>query len=127
MVKRRKLTRKTDRVAYTLSDFIQNEMNQRQMSMREFGRFVGVSDAAISRHVAGKGGTPSEELLVKLCKATGANVVAVFALAYPDVAELTALSPKAMLAAQLIDSLPDSIQDFILGAAISQKGVRKSG
>ncbi len=107
----------------TLADFIETEMKDRNMGVREFARFVGVSHSTLSKHLTRKRNrpVPREDLLVKLSDATGVNLLTLFALAYPGVAARTALSPRAMLLAQRFEKLPEAVQDFIFRAALSQQ------
>ena len=104
----------------TLSDFIQSEMKKRDMGVVEFAKFVGVTHSTISKHLGEKAGVPSEDFLVKLSDATTVSLETIFGLAFPRVANRMPVSPKAMLLAQRFDQLPESVQDFILRAVLSQ-------
>lgn len=105
----------------TLAEFLEIEMNQRKMSVREFARFVGVSHSVISKHHNKEDITPSIDFLLKLSEKTETNLQAVLAMAFPDVMKKTALSPRATILAQRFDNLSEPIQDMLLSFVVSQK------
>lgn len=98
----------------TLRDFILDEMHKRDMSGRQFAEFVGVAQSTISRAIDEREPTgPGVELMLKLADATHTDVTTIFALAFPDVAARTKLSPDAALMAQRIEQLPEHLQEAI--------------
>lgn len=102
--------------AYNLADFILSEMKLRGMGVNEFARFCKLkAHSTISKHIAPKPPRPKIEFLLQLAEATGVSIEALIALAYPEVAERTALSPRAKILAQRIEKLPESVQDFLTG------------
>ena len=104
---------------YTLGKFIVEEMHKRKMSMRDFASLMGVSHATISDYASDKQKSPQSAFLVKLADTTNTNLQAIFALAYPEVAERTALSPEAIIIAQRLDRLPDNTRDILIRLANS--------
>lgn len=106
----------------TLAEFIEFEMKRREMGTREFARFLGVSPSTISKHTnEEKVITPSVEFLVALADRTETNLESILAIAFPAVAERTALSPRAAILAQNLDHLPEALQDMLLTFVVSQK------
>jgi transcriptional regulator with XRE-family HTH domain len=105
----------------TLAEFIDTEMKRREMGVREFAEFIGVSHSVISKHANGKNVKPSIDFLVKLADKTETNLQAIFALVWPAVAKRTALSPRATILAQRLDNLSEPAQDVILAFVLSQK------
>lgn len=106
---------------YNIADFILSEMKRRDLRVSEFARLVGVSHATISKHLSTKPPVAKPEFLLKLSAATGASIEALIALAYPEVANKTALSARAKILAQRIEKLPESIQDFLLGQTFGEE------
>jgi transcriptional regulator with XRE-family HTH domain len=89
----------------TLGGFILAEMRQRDMSAREFARFIGVSHQTVSRFLdygEKDVGYPSVDFLLKLAKATETDVGALMRMLDP---ELDELDPQVMVIAQEIANL----------------------
>lgn len=108
----------------SLRRFVLDQMKQRDMSARQFAAFIGVSNDTINRMVNDQDDSyPSSESLVKLAKATRSDLTAIFGLAFPDVAALTAADPDSILLAQQLRQLPQTAQDFILTFVRSQKPI----
>lgn len=99
---------------YTLADFINHEVADRKMSMRDFAKLVGVSPTTISDYAAGKTKQPDPKFLLKLATATNKSISAIIAIAYPEIASRTDPSARTILLAQRIESLPQDIQDYLL-------------
>lgn len=96
-------------------DFLQNEMQRRDMSARQFAEFVDVAPTTITRCVDEKNPQlPGLDFLMKLAKATGASITSLVAMAYPDLAITTRPSPSAQILAQQIEQLPEATQEVIL-------------
>lgn len=121
--------------AKTLGEFIESELNKRQMSAREFADFVGVSNAVINKFrnhgindmFANKPiGEPSVSFLAKLARATSTDICALMALIVP---EATFIDPGARLIAQHIARLPpeqrEVVDTFLEGVAIKMLKQRK--
>jgi transcriptional regulator with XRE-family HTH domain len=90
---------------YTLRDFLLSEMSQRDMSAREFARFIGVSHGTINRFLdygEKDVGYPSVDFLLKLARATGTDVGALMRMLDP---ELDELDPEVLVIAQEIANL----------------------
>jgi transcriptional regulator with XRE-family HTH domain len=105
----------------TLGEFIQREIQKREMSLSEFARFVGVSHQTISKYMDYRGGTgyPEFGFLVKLSLATGTDLGALASLVEPSASHIT---PSARLLAERIEKLSEEkrelIDALILGLAI---------
>lgn len=103
-----------ERATSMLREFILDEMRKREMSGRQFAKLVDVSSATIVNALNEREPTtPSMEFLIKLADSTGTDLATIFALAFPEVAERTRLSPDATLTAQRIEKLPDHIKDAV--------------
>lgn len=105
---------------YDLRQFILEQMNQRDMSARQFADLVGVSNNTISRFVdqtERDPGNPSAEFLLKLAKATNTNPITVFGLAYPELQagakEVTGQDFDTILLIERFNKLPPHLQDAI--------------
>jgi transcriptional regulator with XRE-family HTH domain len=107
----------------TLGDFVLREIQNRQMSQREFARFVGVNHQTINKLLdyGEKEDTyPALDSLVKLAKATNTDICTLIALITPDV--VSQPDPEAEMIAERISKLPpnkrDAIDALILGMAL---------
>jgi transcriptional regulator with XRE-family HTH domain len=100
----------------TLGEFIDQEIRQRQMSVREFAELVGVTHPTILKfreHGKKDVGSPSIEFLILLAKATNTSLVALLAMAFPDAAPLLQVDPATLILSQRIQRLPDHIRQAI--------------
>jgi transcriptional regulator with XRE-family HTH domain len=100
----------------TLGAFIDQEIRKRQMSVREFAEFVGVTHPTIMKfreHGTKDVGNPSMEFLIKLAQKTNTNLVALLALAFPDAAPLLNIDPDTLILSQRIQRLPAHIRQAI--------------
>lgn len=101
----------------TLGQFIEQEMRQRDMSVREFAEFVGVSHPTIVKFrehgIQDNAGTPSMEFLVKLARKTNTSLVALLSMAFPDAASLLEIDPATFILSQRIQRLPENIRQAI--------------
>lgn len=105
-----------------LTEFINEEMRKRNMSMREFAAFMGTTHASISRALARDEDTlPTLEFLVKLAQATKVDICTIVALVVPDASRLDA---EVLLLAQAIAKLPPDkqalVDDMILGMTMKR-------
>jgi transcriptional regulator with XRE-family HTH domain len=92
-------------VHQTLGSFLLYQMHKRDMSAREFARFIGVSHQTISRFLdygEKDVGYPSVDFLLKLARATGTDVGALMRMLDP---ELDELDPEVLVIAQEIAHL----------------------
>ena len=96
-------------------EFLNDEMKRRGYdSARQFAEFLDVDPATVSRAVSAHNPTrPGLKFILKLAEKTGYSVQYLIALAYPDVAGETQLSPSAALLAQQIEQLPEHLQEVI--------------
>lgn len=112
----------------TLGEFIEAEIKRRNLSAREFARYVDVPSSLINkfrnhglRETYGSKpvGDPSLDFLVKLAKATHVDICALLAITRPD-AEV--VDPAARILAQRITRLaPDKrqiVDTFLEGVAV---------
>lgn len=95
----------------TLADYIKKEMVLREMSMRAFAEICGVTHTTLMRYL--EGAEPTLDFLVKLSRATGADLISLIDLAFPGVIEASRPSARAILFAQQLDQLPDDIREAI--------------
>lgn len=92
----------------TFGNFLLAEMNKRNMSAREFSRFIGVSHATINKFLdygVKDVGDPSVEFLFKLAEATNTHIGTVMALLRPGIEPI---DPEALALAQQLQQLPES-------------------
>ena len=100
----------------TLGDFIDQEIRKRQMSVREFAEFVGVTHPTILKfreHGKTDVGSPSIEFLIKLAQKTDTSLIALLAMAFPDAALLLKVDTTTLILSQRIQRLPDHIRQAI--------------
>ena len=100
----------------TLGTFIDQEIRKRQMSVREFAEFVGVTHPTIIKfreHGTRDVGNPSIDFLIKLARKTDTSLVALLALAFPDAAPLLNIDPATLILSQRIQQLPPHIRQAI--------------
>lgn len=109
---------------YQLGDFLLSEINRRNMSIREFARFVGVNHQTMAKFLdyGDKDvGYPSVEFLIKLMKATGIDGASLLALIDPD---LPQTSPETLILAERIAQLPDDkrklVDALVIGLNVSE-------
>lgn len=113
----------------TLGQFIESQLKQRQMSAREFAKFIGVPHSTVSRyrrHVTGNNDiyTPSGDFMYRLAKATHTDIGYLWRLVYPDLPPpgngIT--DETAMEFAKVIESLPDATRQLIREFVFSRAG-----
>ncbi len=103
-------------VAATFGDFLNEEIHKRDMSAREFARFVGVSHGVIQKfqdYGTRDVGYPSVEFLVKLALKTNTDICYLMMLIAPEVATTSSITPDAMILSQRIQQLPDVVRDAL--------------
>jgi transcriptional regulator with XRE-family HTH domain len=102
------------------NDFIELEMKKRDMSIREFSRFVGLSHSAVSKYL----NNPQEknisiEFMVRVARATDTDLTSIVAMVYP---EQTTINPEVQILAERIAQLPPEkrkmIDSLLLGMSI---------
>ena len=99
---------------YSLKEFVIEEMRLRDMSARQFGKFVGVSNTTINRALDLKyTADPTLDFLAKLATATNTSLMTLIGLSFPDALELNQPSPAALIMAQKIEKLPAHLQEAI--------------
>lgn len=99
---------------YSFRNFIRDEIRKRGFSDREFARKVGIATGTISTWL-NDDHVPKPEIaqLIKVADFTGISLETIIGLAYPDVAERTAMSPTARVLAQTFEALPEEVQASI--------------
>ena len=106
-----------ERIMTGLGKFIAEEIRRRQMSDREFARFVGVSSSTISRTLSEEAPKPTIEFLEKLSKATNVSVGSLLALILPE--SHADIDPEARILAERIANLPEDkraiAETFLMG------------
>ena len=101
-------------------EFLLTQMNQRNMSGREFARFLGISSSSLNRFLDERNPTkPSIEALGQISATLGVAIDVLFAKVEPDIKFTTVYpDPEAIAIADRITKLsPDErqiIDDFIV-------------
>lgn len=100
---------------YTLQNFILDEIKKRQMSMRKFAEALDIAPSTLSRILDTKNPSqPTIETLIKLAEMTHTSLETLTALAYPDLADATKMSPTARVVGQNFEKLPEDLQNTIM-------------
>lgn len=102
--------------AKTLRNFLQLEIDKRQMSARAFARFVGVDSKTINKFLNNDledVGYPSVDFLLKLSKATAIDIGSLMGLVDPNVPRIANIAPDAIITSQRIEQLPDTYREII--------------
>jgi transcriptional regulator with XRE-family HTH domain len=109
------MTRLRAMTDYQFRNFLIDEMKRRGLdSARQFAEFLDVDPATVSRAISAHNPSkPGLKFLLQLAEKTGYSVQHLIALAYPDVAGQSDLSPSAALLAQQIEQLPEHLQEVI--------------
>jgi transcriptional regulator with XRE-family HTH domain len=97
----------------TLKDFVALEIQRRQMSAREFGRFTQLSYQTINNILNEQELEPSIPTLIKLAEHTQTDLIALIRVAYPKETAHYPVSPEATIMAMQIERLPDPIRETI--------------
>jgi len=98
----------------SLRTFIEDQLFQRQMSAREFARFVGVSSSTINRVLTYEnGGEPTIGFLAKLATATATDLCHLVSLVAPDAPRQGDYSLAVRDIANRIAKLDERWQDFL--------------
>jgi len=102
------------------NEFIELEIKKRDMSIREFSKFVGISHSAVSKYLS----NPEEknisiEFLVRIAEATNTDLASIVGMVYP---ERTTINAEARILAERIAQLPpnqyEMIESLLLGFGI---------
>ena len=95
-------------------DFLQDEIERRRMSARQFAEFVDVAPSTVTRCVDEQSpAIPGLDFLIKLSTSLNISLPALVELAYPDYTLKTNPSAAARIMAQQIEQLPQAAQDVI--------------
>lgn len=106
---------------YTFADFVLSEMKRRDMGVREFARFVGVSHSTISKHLSNPDLTPTVDVLLKLSRATHIPFEALLAASFKEVANQAKVDAKTQVMIGMIMDLPEDLRDVLNGIVQSMK------
>lgn len=109
----------------TLADWLLEEIQQRQMSVREFGRYAGVPHSTLNKILnadnTDEDAYPSLATLVKLSRATGTDICTLVAFVAP---ERTLRDADAMALANRIMNLPPDgraiVEDWLMGRLLKR-------
>jgi transcriptional regulator with XRE-family HTH domain len=97
-----------------LKAFVRAEMDQRNMTTRAFAEFCGVSHMTIQRLSSetpdNRKNGPELASILKIAAATGRDITAVLAIAYPEEFRNDPLSPHARIMAQRLERLPEDVR-----------------
>lgn len=112
----------------TIQEWLQTELDERQISVREFSRKSGVAHTVLQEIVNGEmvdGRYPSVATLVKLAQFTKVDVCTLMSMLAP---EETRMSAESMTLANRIERLPPEarsiIDDWLMGRML--KGNQQS-
>jgi transcriptional regulator with XRE-family HTH domain len=102
----------------TLGDFLLSEINRRDMSIREFARFIGVNHQTVNKFMdygTKDVGQPSVEFLIKLARGTNTHIGYIMSLIEPEVAMLPEdeMDERTLLLAQKYNRLSDSKRELV--------------
>lgn len=102
-----------------LRNFIQREIDTRDMSMNQFASFIDVANSTMSRVMNERTeNEPSLEFLSKLAEATSVDICTIVGLLYPS---LTMRDAAAWLLVEQIRRLPEDdrriIDNYLAGVA----------
>lgn len=102
--------------------FIQRQLNERQMSAREFARFTDTSHELMNRYLSGDSRQPNLETIMKIARATKTDPRAIFELFIPDdLKDIHPSSEDRLLSRQIQKLSPEirsAIDALLLGAAL---------
>lgn len=112
-------------MATTLIEWLQQELDQRHMSVREFARRADLSHGTLNRILAPASEDdryPSVRTLVKLARYTGTDLCTLVALVAP---EDTGIDPDARILVERIQQLtPENrviAENYILGTLLKRR------
>ncbi len=94
-----------------IAEYVDREIKRREISIRGFAELLGLHHNTVIRYLNGE--EPTLDFLVKLAKATGADLIALIDLAYPGIIDQNRPSARAILYAQQLDQLPDEVREVI--------------
>lgn len=94
-----------------LGGFIQEEMDKRDMSLRQFAEFIGVTHPTVKSYLSGDR-TPDWAFLVKVAHACRVDIGTVAALAAPQ--ESRTIDPDVMRLAERINNLPGVYKEAVI-------------
>jgi len=102
------------------NEFIELEMKKRDMSIREFSRFVGISHSAVSKYLSHPDTKSiSIEFMVRVADATNTDLASIVAMVYP---EHTTVNAEVRILAERIANLPPDkrkmVDSLLLGLSI---------
>lgn len=104
-----------------LIQFIEDEMKQRDMSIRAFALHCDISKSQMS-NVLNKTQSPGLQFLEKLATGTNTSLSSIILLVFP---ESDSYSPEIEILAQRIANLPpadrETVEAFVLGLALKRK------
>ncbi|MCL4254210.1 MAG: helix-turn-helix domain-containing protein [Anaerolineae bacterium] len=112
-------------------EFLLNEIQKRDMSIREFASWLGINNSSINKYLDTKENrVPSLETLAIIAQKTGTPVDVLFGMIYPEVDEkFLRIDAKTMRIAQQITQLPpekrEIVEAFILGTILQQSNKRE--
>lgn len=101
----------------TMSDFINQQMNQRQIkTVREFARFVDLNHETVNQLLDYKKGAtkyPAVGTIVKLAEATNTDPCALLLLVLPEDLNITTPNREDLLLAEQIKRLPTDVRGVV--------------
>lgn len=115
---------------YTFAEFLQHEIEQRDMTIREFARLLDVSHSTVLRFLEfGKKdvGYPSVEFIAKVAAATDTKVSTIMALLLPDLPQAAdePEDPEIIALARRFRELPKNDFKLIASYIRNAKGAVK--
>lgn len=112
-------------------NFLLDEIKKRDMSVREFAKWVGLTNTTINKYLDARDGRiPTIESLVALAQKTGTPIDTLLAMIYPDIdSRLIRTDDKTIELVQKIVQLPpekrEIVEAFIIGTILQQSNKRE--
>jgi transcriptional regulator with XRE-family HTH domain len=105
-------------MAKTLGEFLREEIEQRNMSIRAFAEFMGVTHVTVLKFIeygeSEDAGYPSMEFLIKLARATHRDIRYIITLIAPDDVVLNGgPDPELLYLSKRINELPPEYRKVI--------------
>lgn len=115
----------------TFTQFLNEQMRQRDLSARKFAELIGVNHAIINKFANAEPsdeiGYPSIHTLRKLSAATGTSLLALIGLAFPDIENAEADTDARLLAEQITQLSPEdrAVAEGFINDALSKRAQKQ--
>lgn len=98
----------------SLSEYIEGYIKRQNFTIREFARNCNVSHQAIFNILNKPGYRPDVETLEKISNYTGAKLITLLRMVYPEAFEDTDLDVTSEIVAKAFEQAPENVQDLVL-------------